>query len=96
MVGVVASWGLPMIVMASFGDDPELAAYRDNILFRQTGERYAASWHHLNPWYYYLVEVIPWAWLPLVLALPWALPAWWRRIRRGDARIVAAALRAWC
>ena len=65
---------------------PELAAYRDNILFRQTGERYAASWHHHNPWYYYLVEVIPWAWMPLSLALPWAIPAWWRRIRRGDAR----------
>jgi 4-amino-4-deoxy-L-arabinose transferase-like glycosyltransferase len=84
MVGVVALWGLPMIVMSL--SDAELAAYRDNILFRQTGERYAASWHHHNPWYYYLVEVIPWAWLPLSLALPWAIPAWWRRIRRGDAR----------
>jgi 4-amino-4-deoxy-L-arabinose transferase-like glycosyltransferase len=25
-------------------------------------------------------------WLPLALLLPWALPAWWRRVRRGDAR----------
>jgi 4-amino-4-deoxy-L-arabinose transferase-like glycosyltransferase len=81
---VVALWGLPMILMSL--NDPELAAYRDNILFRQTGERYAASWHHHNPWYYYFVEVIPWAWLPLSLALPWAIPAWWHRIRRGDAR----------
>lgn len=83
-----ASWGLPMIVMATIGSDPALAAYRDNILFRQTGERYVAAWHHLEPWYFYLVEVLPWAWLPLVLALPWALPAWWRRIRRSDPRII--------
>src|SRR3546814_15734218 len=25
-------------------------------------------------------------WLPAMLALPWALPAWWRRLRRRDAR----------
>lgn len=84
MIGVVALWGLPMIVMSL--SDAELAAYRDNILFRQTGQRYAASWHHHNPWYYYFVAVIPWAWLPLSLALPWAIPAWRRRIRRGDPR----------
>lgn len=88
LVAVTAAWGLPMILMATFGSDPELAAYRDNILFRQTGQRYAAAWHHHNPWYFYLTEVLPWAWLPLILALPWALPAWWRRIRRADARIV--------
>jgi 4-amino-4-deoxy-L-arabinose transferase-like glycosyltransferase len=85
MVGVVALWGLPMILM-SLGD-AELAAYRDNILLRQTGQRYAAAWHHHNPWYYYLLEVIPWAWMPLSLALPWAIPAFYRRIRRGDAHM---------
>jgi 4-amino-4-deoxy-L-arabinose transferase-like glycosyltransferase len=85
---VLASWGLPMILMATLGGDAQLAEYRDNILFKQTGQRYVAAWHHLNPWYFYLVEVIPWAWMPLVLTLPWALPAWWRRIRRGDARVI--------
>jgi len=87
MTGTLALWGIPMLAAASLSGDPALASYRDNILLRQTGERYAASWHHLNPWYYYLVEVIPWAWMPLVLALPWAIPAWWRRMRRGDARV---------
>lgn len=87
MIGVVALWGLPMILMSTLGSDAELANYRDNILFKQTGQRYAASWHHLAPWHYYLVKVIPWAWMPLLLAFPWAAPACWRRIRRGDARI---------
>ncbi len=88
LVAATALWGLPMILIATFGGDPELSAYRDNILFRQTGQRYASPWHHHNPWYFYLVEVLPWAWLPLVLALPWAVPAWWRRCRRGDPRII--------
>lgn len=88
LVLATATWGLPMILMATFSGDPALAAYRDNILFRQTGERYVAAWHHVKPWYFYLVEVLPWAWMPLVLALPWAIPAWLRRFRRGDARVI--------
>ncbi len=86
MLGVVAAWGLPMILAAI--NDPEVANYRDDILFRQTGQRYAAAWHHVKPWHFYLVAVVPWAWMPLTLALPWALPSWWREIRRGNPRIV--------
>ncbi|QEM80370.1 ArnT family glycosyltransferase [Halomonas binhaiensis] len=88
LLAVVLAWGIPMVMITTFGDDPSLAAYRDNILFKQTGQRYANSWAHLKPWYYYIVEVLPWAWMPLVLALPWALPNWWRRIRRQDARLI--------
>ncbi|GGX81035.1 hypothetical protein GCM10007160_05340 [Litchfieldella qijiaojingensis] len=88
MLAVIALWGLPMIVMTTLGDDPSLAAYRDNILFKQTGERYANAWHHIKPWYYYPLQVLPWAWMPLTLALPWAVPAWWRRIERRDARYI--------
>ncbi|QEA39493.1 phospholipid carrier-dependent glycosyltransferase [Pistricoccus aurantiacus] len=88
LLGTLLLWAVPMILITSLSDDPSLAAYRDNILFKQTGERYASAWHHLKPWYYYLVEVLPWAWMPLVLLLPWVLPAWWRRLRRGDAKIV--------
>jgi 4-amino-4-deoxy-L-arabinose transferase-like glycosyltransferase len=88
LLGTIALWVVPMVLITTFGDDPALAAYRDNILFKQTGERYADAWHHVKPWYYYPVEVIPWAWLPLVLALPWLVPAWWHRARRGDARVL--------
>ena len=86
LLGVLALWGVPMIVVTTLSGDPALAAYRDNILFKQTGERYVSAWHHVKPWWYYLVEVLPWAWMPLVLAFPWAGPAWVRRLRRGDAR----------
>ncbi|WP_163647651.1 glycosyltransferase family 39 protein [Modicisalibacter sp. 'Wilcox'] len=88
VVGTIALWVVPMVLLTTFGDDPTLAAYRDNILFKQTGERYAESWHHLEPWYYYLAQVIPWAWLPLILGLPWLLRGWWHRLRRLDARVL--------
>lgn len=81
----IAAWLVPMLLAVSGSDDPALRAYADNILLRQTAQRYGASWHHHQPpWYF--AEVIATMWLPAALALPWALPAWWRRLRRGDAR----------
>ena len=53
---------------------PEYAAYRDEILFKQTVGRYAAAWHHVKPWYYFIVEVIPALWLPWSLLLFWLVP----------------------
>jgi 4-amino-4-deoxy-L-arabinose transferase-like glycosyltransferase len=85
MLGAVALWLVPMLVHVAQSGSPELAAYRDDILMRQTAGRYANSWHHLQPFWYFPVEVIPWAWLPLSLLLPWLVPAWWRRLRAGDA-----------
>jgi 4-amino-4-deoxy-L-arabinose transferase-like glycosyltransferase len=38
---------------------------------------------------YFPLEVIPLFWLPLALALPWAAPAWWRRLKRRDGRYLA-------
>src|SRR3546814_2519924 len=57
----------------------------DDILFRQTAKRYAQSWDHPQPTWYHL-EVMLTMWLPAMLALPWAIHAWRRRLRRGDAR----------
>lgn len=85
---VIAVWVLPMVIYTTASGDPALLEYRDNILLHQTAERYSDSWGHIQPWYYFVVEVAPWAWLPLCLALPWALPNWWRRLRRGDARTI--------
>ena len=74
---------------------PEYAAYRDEILFKQTVGRYAASWHHVKAWYYFIVEVIPALWLPWSLLLFWLVPrfkAAFQRTRR--ARLAAALLGA--
>jgi len=73
-VGAIGVWLLPMLIASMQSVD--LAAYRDEILFRQTLTRYASAWHHREPFWYFLVEVIPWLWLPFTLLLPWLLPRW--------------------
>lgn len=79
-------WLVPMLAAAKMSGDPALASYAGEILFRQTGTRYANAWHHVKPAWYYL-QVIATLWLPGALLLPWLLPAWRRRLRRGDARL---------
>src|SRR6185436_4253457 len=68
-------------------NDPSLIAYRNEILFHQTVQRYAAAWHHVEPWYYFLVEVIPPLWLPLSLLLFWLVPRWKGAWQERDARV---------
>ena len=81
---VLLAWVGPML-WASM-QDPALAAYRDDLLLRQTVTRYADAWGHREPFWYYLVQVIPLFWLPGSLFLPWLIPAWRRRLARGDSR----------
>lgn len=88
MLAVIGMWLVPMLWLVAAGDDPALQAYRDNILFKQTGERYADSWHHFEPPWYYLVEVIPLFWFPLSLALVWLIPSWMPLVRQRDARLI--------
>ncbi|MBU8976920.1 glycosyltransferase family 39 protein [Lysobacter sp. MMG2] len=78
-------WLVPMLVAALGSTGPEYRAYVDDILLRQTAKRYGASWDHGQPVWYFL-EVMATMWLPTVLALPWAIPAWRRRLRRRDPR----------
>ena len=87
-----AVWLAPLGVEVARGQNPELKAYVAELLFRQTGERYFNAWHHIKPWWYY-GEVMASLWLPGVLLLPWLAPAWWRRLREGDA--VTITLLAW-
>lgn len=82
----IALWLVPMVVAVQLSGDPALAAYRDEILFQQTVTRYAASWAHQAPWYYFLVEVIPPLWLPGTLLLPWLVPSWRQAWRDRDGR----------
>jgi len=83
----ILGWLLPMLLVAHADGDPQHAEYVQNILFGQTVHRYATPTGHLHSPFYFL-GIIAVDWLPLSLLLPWALPAWWRRLRRRDARFL--------
>lgn len=86
MIAAIGVWLAPMLIVVALSHNPALTAYRDNILFHQTAVRYAEAWHHFQPPWYYLVDIIPVFWLPLSVALLWTAPAWRRRLGRGDTR----------
>ncbi|MEO9078655.1 MAG: glycosyltransferase family 39 protein [Rhodanobacter sp.] len=83
----ILAWLLPMLLTARADGDPQHAAYVQNILFGQTVHRYATPTGHIHSPFYFL-GIIAVDWLPLSLLLPWALPAWWRRLKRRDARFL--------
>lgn len=91
-LAAVGVWLAPMLLAAYA--DPALQAYRDEILFKQTVERYARAWHHHEPFWYFLVNVIPVLWLPLTALLPWLAPRWLRAWRERDTKVIAPLL--WC
>lgn len=72
LVGI-GIWLLPMLWVVAVSGDPAYAAYRDEILFQQTVQRYAHAWHHQAPPWFFIVNVIPGLWLPGTLLLPWVL-----------------------
>ena len=82
----VSVWLVPMLLAAH--DDPALRAYRDEILFHQTFTRYADAWQHRQPFWYFLIGVIPWFWLPLTALLPWLIPRWRDAWLARDLRVV--------
>lgn len=83
----LAAWLVPMLLMVRGSGDPSLQAYADNILLRQTAERYANPWHHTQPFWYF-GEVMLSQWLPTILAVPWAVIAWRDALRARDARVL--------
>ncbi len=83
----ILGWLLPMLLTARADGDPQHAAYVQNILFGQTVHRYATPTGHLHSPFYFL-GIMAADWLPLSLLLPWAVPAWWRRLKRRDARFL--------
>ncbi len=86
MLAAVSLWFVPMLIAVA-NAAPEYAAYRDEILFKQTVGRYAAAWHHVKSWYYFLVEVIPPLWLPWSLLLFWLVPRYKAALQDRDARV---------
>ncbi|AVO32107.1 ArnT family glycosyltransferase [Stenotrophomonas maltophilia] len=89
----VSLWLVPMLLAGLATGSDEYRAYISDILFRQTARRYTHSWDHHQPWWYFF-GVMPSMWIPAFLALPWAIPAWRRRLRRRDPRYLLPL--AWC
>ncbi|HCS45412.1 MAG TPA: dolichyl-phosphate-mannose--protein mannosyltransferase [Pseudomonas sp.] len=88
VLGAIAIWLLPLAVSIMLNGAADEIAYAREILLRQTAGRYAAAWDHREPFWYFFVNVIPQYWLPLVLALPWLVPAWRRQLRKRDGRVL--------
>ena len=80
-------WLLPMLYAVHASGDPLLRGYADNILFKQTGERYANAWHHHQPWWYF-IGVMATQWLPAFAAVPFVVPHWREALRVRDPRIL--------
>ena len=87
MLLAVSLWFVPMLIAVATSGSPEYVAYRDEILFEQTVNRYAGAWHHVKSWYYFLVEVIPLLWLPWSLLLFWLVPRFKSAFHERDARV---------
>ena len=88
MLGTIAIWLLPLALSILFNGSADEVAYAREILLRQTAGRYAAAWHHREPFWYFFTNVIPQYWLPLVLVLPWLVPAWRRQLQKRDGRVL--------
>lgn len=81
-------WLAPMAISVLRDGDPQGLAYMREILLRQTADRYTNAWDHREPFWYFFINVIPQYWLPLVLALPWLVPAWRRQLQKRDGRVL--------
>jgi 4-amino-4-deoxy-L-arabinose transferase-like glycosyltransferase len=85
-LAAIALWLGPVLVVGLGSGDPEHQQYLQNVLFKQTAQRYADPWHHREPAWYFL-QVVLLFWLPFSLALPWLIRPWARGWRMRDAAV---------
>ncbi len=83
----IAIWLVPMVLAVMARNTPEYTTYMNDILFRQTAKRYAESWSHAQPFWYY-GPILLFNWFPLSLAYIGAFPRWVRDLKLRDARIM--------
>ncbi|PKO26584.1 MAG: glycosyl transferase [Betaproteobacteria bacterium HGW-Betaproteobacteria-9] len=69
MLVTLACWLVPMLVQVELRGGETLLAYRNDLLFRQTGERFVNAWHHVKPWHYFFTQAIPVVWFPLPIIM---------------------------
>ncbi|MDO7899398.1 ArnT family glycosyltransferase [Pseudomonas citrulli] len=86
-LAAISLWLGPLLVIVGQGSADSLA-YAQEILFKQTAGRYANAWEHREPFWYFLAQVIPKYWLPMVLPLPWLVPAWRKQLLKHDGRVL--------
>ncbi|SDI24227.1 ArnT family glycosyltransferase [Pseudomonas panipatensis] len=85
-LATIALWLVPLLIRVALDGGADGRAYLDDILLHQTAKRFASAWQHQEPFWYFFVKVIPQYWMPLLLALPWMVPAWRRQLARRDGR----------
>ncbi|MBS0432573.1 MAG: glycosyltransferase family 39 protein [Proteobacteria bacterium] len=88
----ILAWGVPMLLVAHARGTPQYAAYVHDLLFHQTAQRYAESWNHQHPFWYYL-PIVTLSWLPLSLGYLGAARPVVDALRKRDARVLL--LLAW-
>ena len=74
------AWRTPAIPMRTPTSGTSSSPRRPSAWCRR-GSIASRSW-------YFLVQVIPLYWIPVVACLPWLVPAWRRRLVRGDGRLL--------
>lgn len=83
----IALWLAPLLWVALNSGIAEHQLYLDNILFKQTAERYANPWHHFEPFWYF-GEIILLFWMPFSLSFFWLWKNWLQSWRSRDARVL--------
>lgn len=83
----ILAWAVPMMLVANARGTPQYAAYVNDLLLHQTAGRYAGSWAHPQPFWYYL-PIVLFNWFPLSLMYPAAIPRWWRDLKAREPRVM--------
>ena len=84
LVAIPATW-----LALLWGSESEaVAAYRLAVPEAWPLGRGPASWSDLYPFWYYVLQVAPWACFPLVLTLPWIRYGWGDGLRARDPALL--------
>jgi 4-amino-4-deoxy-L-arabinose transferase-like glycosyltransferase len=82
----IALWLVPMLSAAYGLRTPEYLAYVHDLLFRQTAERYAHSWAHAEPFWFFALVIVR-DWFPVCLLIPAMLPRWRQALAQREVRV---------
>ncbi|MGH8108611.1 MAG: ArnT family glycosyltransferase [Arenimonas sp.] len=86
-LAAIAIWLVPLLWTVNQNDSIEQHKYLNDILFRQTAERYANPWGHHEPFWYF-AEIIVFFWMPFSLAFFWLWKPWRESFRSKDAKVL--------